>query len=321
MRVVVAYNDDLDLKPHLNAIERIGEEEVVDMAREVAELTGGTLFPVRDVRQAIDELRAHPPDVVFNLCEGVAGNPRWEMNFALALEMIGVAFTGCDPIATGICGDKALTKQLLNVAGVSTPRHYDDGGVPPWIVKPSREDAGIGIDRQSVCATPEEVRKRCQYVVETYKQPALVEEFVDGREINQALFHGRDGIVVLPPGEIVFAEEMEPEARVVGWKAKWAAGSDEDRRTVSRTPAVIDDTLRRDVALLATRAASVLSIGGYCRIDMRQRPNGELCIIDVNPNPDIGHDSGFRRALAAAGIEFSDFLKELMMAALSRRRP
>jgi D-alanine-D-alanine ligase len=84
---------------------------------------------------------------------------------------------------------------------------------------------------------------------------------------------------------------------------------------------VIDDTLRRDVSDVCGTAASLLSIGGYCRFDLRQRPTGELCIIDVNPNPDIGQGSGFRRALDAAGIPFRDFLSELMMAALSRRRP
>lgn len=124
MRVVVAYNDDADLKPHLNAVERIGEEEVVETAREIAEVVGGELLPVRGVRDAIDQLRARRPELVFNLCEGVAGNPRWEMHFALALEMLRIPFTGCDPIATGICGDKGLTKALLNVAAIPTPRGF-----------------------------------------------------------------------------------------------------------------------------------------------------------------------------------------------------
>jgi D-alanine-D-alanine ligase len=146
-----------------------------------------------------------------------------------------------------------------------------------------------------------------------------VEEFIDGRELNQALFYGPDGIVVLPPGEIVFSEQLATNERVVGWKAKWAEGSAEERASVNRTPAVIDDTLRRDVASICTRAANVLSLGGYCRLDIRQRPTGELCIIDVNPNPDIGQNTGFRKALSAAGIEFSGFLQQLMMAALACR--
>jgi D-alanine-D-alanine ligase len=86
------------------------------------------------------------------------------------------------------------------------------------------------------------------------------------------------------------------------------------------TPAVVTEGVRRDLTDLCRRAASVLSIGGYSRIDVRQRPSGELCIIDVNPNPDIGKGTGFRKALQAAGIEFPDFLDQLMIAARSKRR-
>ena len=319
MRVVVAYNDDAHLKGHLNEIERIGEEEVIATAREVAELTGARLFPVRDVRAALDELRRDKPDVVFNLCEGVAGQPRWEMHFALALEMLQIPFTGCDPTAVGICTNKLLTKGLLRTAGIETPCDYATGSKGMWIVKPAFEDAGIGIDAGGVCRTDEEIAARVSHVRKTYDQPALVEEFIDGRELNQALFFDRDGVVMLPAGEIEFGAELQPNERVVGWKAKWAEGSPEDRATVSRT---LDDAqIARDVADVCSRAASVLSVGGYCRFDLRQRATGELCIIDVNPNPDIGQGSGFRKALAAAGIPFSGFVSELMMTALSRRRP
>src|SRR6185369_12681664 len=162
--------------------------------------------------------------------------------------------------------------------------------------------------------TREEAEARAKYIEETYRQPALIEEFIDGREFNQAMYLDK----LLPSGEIVFAEELAPEERVVGWKAKWDSGSAEDRATVNRTPGVMDDTLRRDLADLCRKAADVLSIRGYCRMDIRQRPTGELCIVDINPNPDIGPDSGFRKALAAAGIAFRDFLEELMMSAQSR---
>ena len=322
MTIVVAYNDDTALKTHLNAIERIGEEEVAGTAREIASLIDATLLPVRDVRTALDQLRKEKPDLVFNLCEGVQGRPRWEMHFALALEMLGIAFTGCDPVAVGICGDKWMAKQILTASGIATPRGFrvmTEGDVPPlegtWIVKPSLEDAGIGIDAASVCSSRAAVIARAMHVVATYKQPALVEEFIDGRELNQALFFGPDGVVVLPPGEIVFDPALAANERVVGWKAKWSAGSAEDRGTRNRTPAQIDAQTAKDLSRLCTRAATMLGLGGYCRFDVRQRTDGELSILDVNPNPDIGRDTGFRKALAAAHIEFADFLNQLMIAA------
>jgi len=328
VRIVITYNDDVTLKTHLNEIEKIGEEEVVDTAREVASMLKGALLPVRDVRGAIDRLRRSKPDIVFNLCEGVQGNPRWEMHFALALEMLGIPFTGCDPVAVGICGDKWMTKQLLRASGIATPRGFlvrTSREIPQvdgtWIVKPSLEHAGIGIDASSVCSTHAELTARCNEVITTYSQPVLVEEFIDGHELNQALFYGPKGVVVLPPGEIVFAPELPAKERVVGWKAKWSFGSAEDRASTNRTPAKIDEKLRWEVADVCMRAATVLGLEGYARFDLRQRPGGELCILDVNPNPDIGRDTGFRKALGAAGIEFADFLNQLMIAARTLRPP
>jgi D-alanine-D-alanine ligase len=327
LNVVVTCNDDAHRKTHLNEIERIGEEEVLDTAREVAEVTGGVLLKVRDsIEEALDSLRAARPDVVFNLCEGVLGNPRWEMNFALALEMLGIPFTGCDPLAVALCTDKWRVKQLLMAAGIPTPQAYVVTGFRPslaglkpgatYIVKPSREDAGIGIDSAAVCQTEAEVRNRVAHVIETYRQPALVEEFIDGAEYNQALYFTKDGPRVLPPGEIVFDESLTAAERVVGWKAKWAAGSREDKATRNRTPGVMSDTVRRDIASVCLSAASLLSLRGYSRFDLRQSRTGQLWIVDINPNPDIGRGSGLRLALEAAGITFEEFVEALIIAAL-----
>src|SRR5689334_4127627 len=134
------------------------------------------------------------------------------------------------------------------------------------------------------------------------------------------MYFTAEGPVLLPPGEIVFDESLGERERVVGWKAKWATGSAEDRATRPQVPAVISDTLRRDIGNLAVSAATVLSLSGYCRFDMRQSRDGNLWIVDINPNPDISADAGFRRALNAAGIPFPDFLNALIMAALARRR-
>ncbi|MBV8546844.1 MAG: ATP-grasp domain-containing protein [Acidobacteria bacterium] len=318
MKIAVAYNDDLHLKPHLNETEKLGEAEVIDTAREIAELIDAQLVAVKDdVAASLLELRAY--DIVVNLCEGVLGHPNWEKNFALGQDMLGIAHTSCEPIALGICTDKKLVKRVLLASGIPTPRfwHGEEGGI--WIVKPSREDAGIGIEGASVVSSTSEIEARARYVEETYRQPALVEEFIDGRELNQSIYFSTNGPVVLPPGEIVFDDDLASNERVVGWKAKWASGSREDRGTRNRTPAVIDDTLRREIADVCLRAASVLSLRGYVRFDLRQSREGKLWIVDINPNPDIGRGSGFRKALDAAGIAFADFLKALIMAAAPNR--
>lgn len=317
-RIAVAYNDDADLKQHLNEFERLGEAEVIACAREAAELLDAEMVPVgRDIAAAIDHLRAF--DVVVDYCEGVLGHSHYEMNFALALEMIGVAHTSCDPIAVALCTDKILVKRLLQTGGLPTPRGYTaPSDAPPgtYIIKPSLEDAGIGIEPDAVVKTPAELRERYDYVADRYGQPPLIEEFIEGRELNQSVYLGK----LLPAGEVVFADHLAASERVVGWKAKWASGSAEDLATKNRTPALIDDATRSEISRICLSAVDLLGLDMTVRFDLRQSSqSGVIYIVDVNPNPDLGSQSGFRKALAAAGIPFSDLLRDLIIAACARR--
>src|SRR6266852_2297912 len=147
--------------------ERDGEEEVLDCASESAEILGAEMVPVRhNVDAALQRLREF--DIVVDFCEGVLGNPQFEKSFALALEMIGVAHTSCDPIAVALCTDKILVKRLLQAAGLPTPRGYAsprDAPLPgTYIVKPALEDAGIGIDCHAVVSSRADLEARCAYV-------------------------------------------------------------------------------------------------------------------------------------------------------------
>ena len=317
-RVAVAWNDDVDLKPHLNEFERIGDAEVAASAREAASLLGATLVPVRGVAEALRVLRGF--DVVVDLCEGVLGNPRFEKNFALALEMLGIAHTSCDPIAVALCTDKIAVKRLLRAAGLPTPRSYaSPAEAPPgtYIVKPAWEDAGIGIERSAVVSTGAALEERCALIESRFRQPALIEEFVAGREFNQALYCG----TLLPPGEIVFGEALRPEERVVGWREKWDEGSAEDRATVNVTPAEIDVATRDEIGRICLTASELLGLDMAVRFDLRQSSHtGVMDIVDINPNPDLGSHSGFRKALDAAGMLFSDFLNTLIIAGHARLR-
>ena len=317
-RIAVAYNDDAYLKSHLNEFERLGEAEVYACAKEAAELLDAEMVPVAcDIRKSLQKLREF--DVVVDYCEGVLGSPQFEMNFALALEMIGVAHTSCEPMAVAICSDKILVKRLLEASGLPTPRGYTSpSDAPPgtYIVKPSLEDAGIGIDEHAVVTTPRELQERFDYIGERYGQPPLIEEFIEGRELNQSLYLGK----LLPAGEVVFAEHLAACERVVGWKAKWANGSPEDLATRNRTPARIDSATRDQIARICLVAVELLGLDMTVRFDLRQSSqNDVIYIVDVNPNPDLGSDSGFRKALDAAGILFSDLLEDLIIAGCARR--
>ena len=340
MKIAITYNDDTHLKPHLNEVERLGEDEVAESARDVfAALSPGhhcELFAVGDdIAAALLALRAFAPDLVFNLCEGVLGRTQWEAHFVLALDLLGIPYCGCDAVTIALTQDKGFIKQLLRQMGAPTPEgltlrpdcdeartllaieailaRAPSGRV---IIKPVREDGGIGVDATSVVADPRAAIARCRLVWQTYQQPALVEAFVDGNEYNLALYASPHGLVTLPPGEIVFAADLPAEERVVGWKAKWDLGSVEDRATESRVAHGLDPAVHADITATCRHVAAMIGMSGYCRFDLRQAPDGRIQIIDINANPDIGPGSGFRKALAAADIRFEDFLAALISARL-----
>lgn len=339
-RVAVVFNADTHLKRHLSEIEQIGEAESEGSARSIAEVLRQRheceVIPVGEsVLEAVKELQRFKPDFVFNLCESVLGRTDWEANFAHLLESLGYPTSGCDPVSISLCHDKILLKRLFVAASLPAPSGFgftgsesrsliskaiaallEKSGTHRVMVKPSREDGGLGVDAASVCHSVDEALSRSRWVTETYRQPALIEEFVEGREFNQSLFWGPEGVVALPPGEILFDSELGEDERIVGWKAKWAEGSREDLGTRSVT-ATLDGKTIASIRTLSLRAASLLGLSGYCRFDLRQRSSGQIVILDVNPNPDIGGDSGFRKALAAADIAFIDFLDQLIAAKMS----
>lgn len=344
MRIAISYNADTHLKPHLNDIERLGEDEVAESAKDVFDTLSKAhtcaLLPVGDcITSGLQTIRDFRPDLVFNLCEGVLGRTRWEAHFVLALDLLGVPYCGCDAVTIALCQDKGFVKQFLRQIGVATPPGFSlAAGCPEGqalrdieallhaassgrvIVKPVCEDGGIGVDAESVVTDPAAALARARAIWTNYRQPALVESFIDGPEFNLAMYHADGGLVTLPPGQIVFAPSLVPEHRVVGWKAKWDLGSHEDLSTESRITRDLDPALLAEIRHTCSRAATMLGMTGYCRFDLRQHEDGRIHIIDINANPDIGPDSGFRKALAAAEIRFIDFLEQMIMARLMPRR-
>ena len=244
------------------------------------------------------------PDVVFNLCESIDGDPAGEPIVAAWLELLGIPFTGNPPNALKTALDKGLAREALRAAGVPIPRGWilDRAGFRetrhvrfPAIVKPRHEDASVGIDRRSVVRSRRALMERVRYVNRRCHQEALVEEYIDGREFNVALLGGR----VLAVSEIKFS--ISP--RIVTYDAKWKPGSAEDRGT---TPVCLSSPPKR-IGAIARRAAAALGCTGPVRVDMRDR-----CVIDVNPNPDLSRDAGFAKSARAAGMDYESLLGALI---------
>lgn len=328
--VSVVYNDDARLASG-DAADAIAVQGVVSCARSVAESLRSRGHRVAlhalplDPRELAHFVAALEADVVFNLVESIGGDARMEPAFAWLCELRGLAYTGSRPRAMTLCLEKPLTQALLAARGLPVPRHVvlargDEplAGLPlPAIVKPSREDASHGIESASVVADEPALRARARHVIEHYAQPAIVEQFVDGREINVALIESPRGLEVLPLSEIDYTGFPPDMPRIVSYAGKWIETSRDWALTQVIAARDVDEDQRARIEGIARRAFDVLGLRGYGRVDMRiATGTGEPFVIDVNPNPDISIDAGFALAAARAGYAHADVVEWIVESAI-----
>jgi D-alanine-D-alanine ligase len=267
------------------------------------------------------------PDVVFNLCESVYGNTCWEMNIPALLDLFRIAYTGSSPLTLGLCQDKGKVKDILQSQGILTPRYkiFDRGVGPvkgnifPIIVKPLHEDGSLGISKESVVFDNEALSRQIQYVIEKYHQPALVEEFIDGRELNAGLLESDGKVGVLPISEIDYSEFPEGVPQICGYEAKWMADSIEYQKSKPICPAPLEWVVKKRVEHIAVKAFKLFGCRDYARVDIRIDRNGKIYVLEVNPNPDISPESGMTRAIKVQGMTYEDFIGALLERALQRK--
>ncbi len=275
---------------------------------------------LKDVSTFLEELYRSKPDVVFNICESIFARSEDEMKMAAILDTTPFPYTGSGPVALGLAQDKALSKSILQYANIPTPQFFVVHKISelvtmpslefPLIVKPVREDGSGGIEENAVVNNLQELASRVEFTLQEFKQEALVEKFIDGRELNVALLGER----TLPISEIVFSGST----KVCGYKAKWVETSVEYSETTPCCPAKLKEDIRKKTEDTAKRAARTHKCRGYTRIDIRLSSEGVPYVIDVNPNPDLSQDSGIVRSAKAAGLTYADMAREIINLALPK---
>ncbi len=239
-RVVVIYNRDFEgaeADPENKAREDIkGIAEHVISLLESRGCSAVGLGITDDVVAAVSELREVRPDAVFNLCESIGGDNRFEPLLPLLMDREGIAYTGSNSLSLSLALHKHKAKEILRARGVSTPEavflttpDVSSVALPfPLIVKPSREDASVGITRESVVWTREALEQRVAYVLSHYRQPVLAERYIDGREIYVSMLGRSEGAPdVFPFYEIDFSEMPADRPRIVSFEGKWVEDSAE----------------------------------------------------------------------------------------------
>jgi D-alanine-D-alanine ligase len=266
--------------------------------------------------------QAFRPHVIFNLVEDVAGDATKEKSAIGLFELLGVPFTGNGNLPIAVCLNKAMAKRILLTASMPTPafrvihdpRDTDLDFSFPAIVKPLREDGSLGITARSVVNTRAQLSRRVAYVRDNFRQPALVEKFVEGREFQVSLLGNRRPRV-LAVSELSYEGLPAGLPRIVTYSAKWHTESKYYKHTTPVVPARAEPALVKKLAAIARGAWEVFELRGYARVDFRVRRDHPY-VVDVNPNPDISADAGLAKAARHAGLSYADLIFRVVRLAL-----
>ncbi len=312
-------------------LNRTGRDWLADLdvlataaaVRAALEANGHRARTVNICEEGFGGLRAF--DAVFNLGETVAGCELTETAIVGRLEQMEIPYFGADAEALARCADKARAKSILISHGLPTPRYQVFRDATdlrtvlgyPLIVKPMHEHGSIGISDDAVAQDDAALARRVIEVLRVYNQPALVEEYIDGREISAAVIGDSDNPRVFPLVETLFT--VPPGSpRIVSYTAKWVPGSSAGQFVQPGCPADLDPELGAEIKAMAARVCQVLGCRDYTRIDFRLRGRTPY-VLEANPNPCINPlGSSFVASAEDAGFTYEAIINEIVEAALSR---
>ncbi|HEX3769278.1 MAG TPA: hypothetical protein VHV30_00370 [Polyangiaceae bacterium] len=297
-----------------------------------------TLAVYDDAKAVFNRVDVFKPDVVFNLCETFFSDRAHEPNIPALLELIKVPYTGAGPDALMLCKDKALAKELLAFHRVRVARFVVSRRERPLkrlrrfsypaFVKPIGEEASDGIALASLAKNEEEALERARFLHDRFETDALIEEYVDGRELYMGVL-GNKRLTVFPPREIFFGEPSSDPANGDGGgssattapkfataKAKW---DDVYRKKwgIRNGPAgPLPKGVERKLSEIARRVCRILRVRGLGRIDARLTPAGEVVVIEANPNPSLAKEDDFAQAAMQVGIGYEALIQKVLENAL-----
>jgi D-alanine-D-alanine ligase len=265
-------------------------------------------------------------DLIFNLTESYAGDDTKDMNIAAYLDLLDCPFTGAGPHAMYLAQDKSLAKKIFAFHGIKTPYfatsyrgkldHSQDISFP-LIVKPTSEDGSIGIDTGSVVESVKELMERIHYIQEEFDSPALIEEYIEGREIYAAIL-GNDSPEVLPMVELDLSKLPKGTPKIAGKEVKWEKETEAYKVTKSAPAEDLDEATTTRLSETALSAYQALKLRDYGRIDMRLSKKGEVFVIEANPNPWLASTAEFAMAAKKAGRNYTQLIGEIIDLAQAR---
>ena len=265
-------------------------------------------------------------DLIFNLTESYAGDDTKDMHLAAYLELLDKPYTGADPHGLYLAQDKSLAKKVFAFHKIRTPffavsykgrlGHAHDIEFP-LIVKPASEDGSIGIDASSVVGSVKELMEKIHYIQAEFDSPALIEEYIEGREIYAAIL-GEEAPEPLPLVEMDLSKLPNGTPRIASGEVKGEKDSDVYKRARSRVVEDLDEKLAAKIQERAVAAYRALKLRDYGRIDLRLTDKGEIYVLEANPNPWLSSGAEFAMAARASGRTYTDMLRDIVDLAMAR---
>jgi D-alanine-D-alanine ligase len=319
MNIAIVYCA-ADHVPPGRELELIADCEVTEVAAAVKwalESCGHTADILRINPECLELLKSY--DWIFNLAESVCGFPFPDYEIARRMEELGLRFTGSGSATLKTCLDKAETKVEILRHGILTPAfEVIAPGEPvqtelpfPLFVKPVHEDGSIGIFSNSVIQNLEQLQAKVAEIHETYQQAALVEEYIEGRDITASILGNGAEAKVLPLSELVYGENFDGP-KVLTYEAKWLEQTPAFTGSLAVCPCSLNPQTQELIAGMARSIYLIMGCEDYARVDFRLRGRTPY-LLEVNPNPCINpHDSGFIRASTAAGMDYQGVIRLIL---------
>jgi len=319
---------DADLSEEMKTEDWQTEANVMAALKELGH-TAEHLAIFDDVDLVRQKMETFEPDLLFNLVEQFKNNPGFDQNIVSLLEMQGVPFTGCGATGLTLCKHKGISKKILGHHGIPTPNFVviprgQRIGRPkklkfPILVKPVKEEASYGISRNSFVQNEEQFRERIAFIHEKYKNDAIAEEYIDGRELYVSIM-GNTRLTVFPIRELIFREVPPNEPKIATYNAKWDEKYRKRWGLEGRFAEGLEPALVKEIEQMCKDIYRLLTIDGYARIDLRLAPDNKICFIEANPNPHLAADEDFAESAAKAGLKFPQLIQAIIRLGMSPSR-
>ena len=317
-----------------DSLQGLSDQEVARVKTEydvVAGLAGighdvrqlGISDELRPIREAISDF---DPEIVFNLVEEFQGEAIYDQNVVAYLELLRIPYTGCNPRGMVIARDKALSKKLLSYHRIRVPRFFTvrrrrvarrpERLEFPLIVKSLIEEASMGIAKASLVRDDEKLAERVAFIHEHVATDAIVEEFIEGREVYVGVL-GNERLQVLEPQELRIAKSAADEPLIATSKVKHDPVY-QKKLGVEIVRAKLEEGLAQRLVQVSKRAYRTLNLEGYARLDFRISKEGDAYLLEANPNPEIARYEEMAQAAEMSGLDYERLLQKILNLGLRR---